>query len=156
MTFSIHPLHEAAIREILTWNYEAPYDFYNPTADEGVIEHFLDPENCYFAILNEHGNLVGYCCYGAEARVPNGDYSAPALDIGIGMHPDWTGKGYGSPAIRAILEYGRIHFQPTHFRATVAAWNQRSQRVCLQQGFREIARFHNPAGVEFVLLWREA
>ena len=37
------------------------------------------------------GELVGYGCFGAPARVPEVDEEAGALDVGYGMRPDLMG-----------------------------------------------------------------
>lgn len=157
MMFVITPMNEAAARALLGWRYPAPYDFYNltPADSEAEVAHLIDPANRYFAISDASGETIGHCCYGKEAQVPGGDYPMTALDIGVGMRPDWTGKGYGAAVIGAILQTARERYQAQVFRASVALWNQRSLRACMRQGFQEIGRFRNPNGVEFVLLLRE-
>jgi ribosomal-protein-alanine N-acetyltransferase len=102
-------MDEASAREILTWRYEPPYDIYNADPDEAesFIQALLDPGNAYHTFTDEHGNLVGYCCFGADARVPGGDYGADALDIGLGMRPDLTDQGRGFAFFAAIVDFAR-------------------------------------------------
>jgi RimJ/RimL family protein N-acetyltransferase len=116
----------------------------------------LDPANAYFAITDEHDELMGFCCFGPDARVPGGGYAEDgSLDIGAGMRPDLTGQGAGGGFIGAIVAFGEDRYAPPAFRASVAAFNQRSIRACGRAGFRELSRFHNTDGREFVILRRE-
>src|SRR5947209_5664809 len=93
----IQPTTEADAREILSWQYDAPYDLYNPNSDwgEADVASFADPANGYLSLRDEHGHLIAYICFGAEARVPGGDYTADALDVGCGIKPNLTGHGLG-------------------------------------------------------------
>ena len=68
--------------------------------------------------------------------MPGGDYEEAALDIGVGMHPALTGAGRGHDFVGAIIEYGLIRYAPEHWlRATMAAFNARSQATFLGHGF---------------------
>ena len=108
------PMDEPSAREILTWRYEPPYDIYNanPGGADAFVQALLDPAYAYHAIADECGELVGYCCFGADARVPGGDYGTDALDIGLGMRPDLTGHGRGPVFFEAILDFARRTFAP--------------------------------------------
>lgn len=158
--YVLRPLIEQDARMLLNWRYAPPFDFYNSypeSLDEDLAE-LLDPELAYHAIL-EGRELVAFCCFGADARVPGGDYRAPALDVGWGMRPDLTGQGRGVALVATILDYGRSLYVPPAFRATVAAWNIRSQRVCERNGFGIVQHFVHPApwsdrGREWVVLLR--
>ncbi len=159
--YKLRPLTEQDARALLAWRYESPYDFYNayPESIDEDLRELLDPELAYHAILDTTGGLVAFCCYGADARVPGGDYRLSALDVGWGIRPDLTGKGNGLGVVNAILDHGRILYAPPAFRATVAVWNVRSQRVCERSGFQVVQHFLHPApwneqGREWVLLVR--
>ena len=74
--------------------------------------------------------------------MPGGDYSAPALDIGIGLRPDQTGQGLGRIVLARFFEHLLdLGYPPAPLRATIAAFNLRSQRTFLHLGFQETARF---------------
>jgi ribosomal-protein-alanine N-acetyltransferase len=155
MDLSFQPMDEASARETLTWRYEPPYDFYNPNPDkaEETVQWFLDPRNAYYAITGDVDEFVGYCCFGADARVPGGDYSTDALDIGLGMRPDLTGQGRGSDFIAAIVDFAQCTFGPQALRVTVAAFNRRAMRVYERAGFERVQTFWRSGGdVEFVIL----
>jgi len=148
-------MDEATARRIATWRYDAPYSLYNPCEDD--IAHFTDPTNRYFAITDEHGTLIAYRCFGADAQVPGADYRADALDTGGGLRPDLTGRGLGLMVMEAGIDFGQNLFAPRAFRVTVAGWNGRALRVCEKAGFQPVqhfARVHD--GRPFVVLVRDA
>lgn len=151
--YTLRPIRPEDAREIAGWRYAAPYDVYN--AAEGAEARLLDPRNAYYAVwVGER--LAGFCCFGAEAQVPGGDYAAEALDVGVGMRPEWTGQGRGAAFFAAVLAFGQDRFAPERFRATVAAFNRRSQAMCARAGFQETGRFRRADGVAFVQLGRES
>ncbi|MCA9916078.1 MAG: GNAT family N-acetyltransferase [Anaerolineae bacterium] len=149
-------MHAAEAREMLSWRYDPPYEMYTiePEDIEAEVAYQTNPANHYFSIRHDD-ELVGHCVFHAEARVPGGDYSEDALDVGIGMRPDWTGQGRGAAITAAVLAFAQERYQPQQFRATVAAWNERAQRVCIQNGFQVESRFAHPeTGMAFVILLR--
>lgn len=147
-----------AAHEMITWRYEGDYSLYNIDAEdiEAELVYMCDPANHYYAIY-EAESLIGHVSFYADARVKGGDYSADALDIGIGMRPDTTGKGNGSAIIAEILKFAREQYQPKAFRATIIAWNKRSQKATTNNGFEEVSRFRSDAhDTDFIIFMREA
>jgi [ribosomal protein S18]-alanine N-acetyltransferase len=158
MQVIIKPLDAATAREMLSWRYAVPYDMYNIEVEnlDTEIHYFTHPDNHYFAIFDTRHKLIGHCCFFREAQVPGGDYSRDALDIGIGMRPDWTGGGHGTVVAQAVMDYAIETYHPQALRATIAAWNERAQKVCLNNGFEMVDRFTHPTTYrEFVILLRE-
>jgi [ribosomal protein S18]-alanine N-acetyltransferase len=157
--FAFRKMDEPSVREIIQWRYDASYDMYNcdPKDIEETVQAFQDPQYRYYSLWDQGGELVGYCCFGEDGRVPGGDYGAQALDIGGGLRPDLTGQGLGSSFMEAALEFARRHFAPVAFRATVAAFNRRALRVCEKMAFRQIQTFESThSGKPFIILVREA
>jgi ribosomal-protein-alanine N-acetyltransferase len=154
MPFTFEPMDNARASALLTWRYESPYDLYNLNPDDEEAKgSFLDPRNDYHAILDDRGNLVAFCCFGLDARVPGGDYECPALDIGLGVRPDLTGQGNGHRYVESVLGFARRRFAPATFRVTIAGFNQRALRVWERAGFRPVQRFERePDGRAFVVL----
>ena len=158
MRYQFCPPTEAEARAILAWRYTGVYAVYNanPAHLEEGLATLLDPANAYLAAFAPDGVLVGFCCFGAEARVRGGEYADPdALDVGLGLRPDLTGAGYGLDFVRAILAEGERRYAPPRFRLTVAAFNERARRVYERAGFRAIVSFRRggqPDALEFVVM----
>ncbi len=154
MSFVFRPLEATDVYVIAGWRYVSPYDIYNLNPpDQAGVQLFLDT---YYGLTEEGEELVAFCCFGAEGQVPGGDYSPPALDIGMGVRPDLTGQGQGLVYVRAILDFARQTFQPALFRVTVAEFNQRALRVWEKASFRPGQTFRRDLdGLPFVLLLRD-
>lgn len=154
--FSVRAVTEPDIREFVTWRYEPPYEDYkiSQPVDEAV-EYFLRPStNCH--VIMSDGELAAFITFGSDARVPGGDYSAPGLDIGMGLKPSLTGRGHGRLYVDAVVQFARDSFDVEPLRVTIAAHNQRAIRVWSNLGFTETRRFHSPekilGGDTFVIL----
>jgi GNAT superfamily N-acetyltransferase len=143
LSFIFKPIDETNIHKFLSWHYEPPYDIYNLAGplDEAALAYFMDPQNACHSITDEVGDLLAFCSFGPDGQVLGGDYSAEALDIGLGVHPDLTGQGQGSRFVEAVLEYARQTFAPTMFRVTIAAFNKRALRVWEKAGFQRVDSF---------------
>ena len=143
MKLKIRPLSEEQIRIFVTWEYSEPYALYNMSTEdmESQVRFFSNPQNGYFAIMDELGELLGFCNFGADARVPGGDYSAEAIDIGMGLRPALTGKGRGAEYAGAVFDFARMHYSERQHRVTIAEFNQRAQRLCRGFGFSQVSRF---------------
>ena len=153
--FAISTLDESAAREIVRWRYKPPYDIYNLEESEETRKYLLDRQNKFHALRDRNGELVGFCSFGVDAQVPGGDYGEDALDIGMGIRPDLTGKGSGSKFAAAVLEFAQQKFNPAAFRVTIAAFNLRAQRVWENNGFQYTQTFiHEARSQEFVVLMR--
>jgi RimJ/RimL family protein N-acetyltransferase len=123
----VRELTDADVRDIVTWRYEGRYATYDVTGG-------VSPGLGFFAV--EHGGrLVGYCCFGAEARVPGVGEKAGTLDVGYGMRPELMGQGLGRSFVGAILAFGVDRFEPTRLRMLVLRWNERSRRTAERHGF---------------------
>lgn len=143
MSLTFDAMDEASARAIATWRYDAPYDLYDLGGDdvEGVVRAFMDPRNAYYAMVDDSGELVAFCCFGPDAMVPGGDYGAPGLDIGLGVRPDLTGQGRGLAFVSSVLAFARRTFAPEAFRVTIAEFNQRALRVWEKAGFQAVQTF---------------
>jgi ribosomal-protein-alanine N-acetyltransferase len=158
MKFSFHPLDEASAREIVEWKYDPPYDFYHydPKQEKASIRYMINPENRLYAIRGGEEELVGFCSFGNDAQVPGGDYSTGALDVGLGLRPDWTGKGKGAEVIRETLAFANRKFRPVQFRVSIAAFNRRARKAWAKAGFVEAGEFErNGDGIPFVVLLKK-
>lgn len=131
MSFRFEPMSDEQARAIAAWHYDPPYDFYDWTADPDDLAELLDPvqrRDHYLAVLGEDDALVGFCaCHCRE----------DAVEIGLGLRPDLTGRGLGLPFVEAVMAFARERFAPFRtFQLAVAAFNERAIRVYERAGFR--------------------
>jgi ribosomal-protein-alanine N-acetyltransferase len=109
----------------------------------------VQPRLHYHSVYDERGDLVGYFCFGEDARVAAGRRTGvyereAALDVGLGMRPDLTGRGLGEEFLHASLRLARETYSPQAFRLTVATFNRRAIRVYEKAGFRAVEKFGAP------------
>jgi GNAT superfamily N-acetyltransferase len=159
MHFTFRPMDEASARAILCWRYDPPYEVYNlgPDPEGTELGLLLDAANRYYTVDGEDGNLEAFCCFGADAQVPGGDYGAAALDIGLGVRPDLTGQGRGLVYARKVCDFARSTYEPFALRVTVARFNRRARRVWEKAGFVQVQTFERePDGLPFGVLTRDA
>ena len=134
----IEPASREDLAELATWRYASPYDFYN--GDQEPVEN---PER-YF-IARDADELVGFYCF---------EQKDDALEYGLGLRPDLTGRGLGLEFFRDGLEFGRERYLSKRVRLFVAAFNKRAIKVYERAGFRETGRhmrtFARWGEVEFV------
>src|SRR3712207_2229590 len=99
---TFRPVTEAEARAIAAWRYEGPYAYYNApegAADAEYLRELLDPDNPYYAALDPQGELIGFFAFGSPAQVGHREQreqayaGEEALDIGLGLRPDLTGRG---------------------------------------------------------------
>ena len=156
--YQISPLKKELAALIVSWHYPEPYQVYDLSRDD--LSGLLNPDYRYHQVLDQAGNLIGYCCFGVDAQVPGGDYREEEpdfLDVGVGMHPDLVGRGLGRDFVSEILAFARDTYRPDKFRVTVADFNQRSLRTFKGLGFKESGYFNRkPGGMPFTQLERRA
>jgi [ribosomal protein S18]-alanine N-acetyltransferase len=139
---------------IALWHYPEPFSFYDWAADQDDLAELLDSEargEAYAAVEDESGALVGY--FSCKTR-PGG-----VLEIGLGLHPEKTGRGQGGAFLGAGLEYARRRFAPEQFSLSVATFNRRAITVYERAGFvpvRVYMHATNGADWEFVEMRRSA
>jgi [ribosomal protein S18]-alanine N-acetyltransferase len=152
--FFFRPMSQAAAEEIAAWRYPDEYSFYNWTSDPGDLAELLDPvarADQYFAVKTSDGNLLGFFQYKAAE---NRD-----LEIGLGLHPAWTGRGIGSRFLEAGLDFARRRFAPATFALSVASFNRRAITVYERAGFTAVHTYtHRTNGGEweFIAMKRSA
>jgi ribosomal-protein-alanine N-acetyltransferase len=141
---TIEQTTEAGFRDRRTWRYEPPYDFYDED-DEPV----LNPER-HFDARDEGGRLIGFYYF---------EWKCDALEYGLGLRPDLTGRGLGLEFVLAGLTYAREHFMPERIILNVAAFNERAITVYERAGFRvtgsHMRHFDRWGDVEFIEMEEE-
>jgi RimJ/RimL family protein N-acetyltransferase len=152
---------------IRAWQYEEPYTIYNVGGEpdeENLDSEMLDPRSPYYSVRDEHGELIGYFCYGTagqpfDSGEPGLYTDNHTITIGLGLRPDLTGKGLGPGFVEAGLNFARQHFAPRAFRLYVMTFNQRAIRTYEKAGFQH-ERVYTQRNIhgehEFLVMSREA
>ncbi|MBT8241970.1 MAG: GNAT family N-acetyltransferase [Acidimicrobiia bacterium] len=158
MDLEIRPATADHVEEFVAWRYEAPYDVYDITDPlPSAVDYFLRENVACHAIVSSQ-ELVGFCTFGSDAQVPGGDYGEDALDIGLGVRPDLTGKGLGRVVIGAVVDLARNRAGGSMLRVTIAAANERALRAWRSAGFSDESRFESLKPIlgsdEFLILTR--
>ena len=125
----VTPLTSVDAARIASWRYPgryATYDF-NDAASLAQ-DHFG---------VTEDDELVGYCCFGAPARVSGAEAEPGTLDVGYGLEPNRMGRGLGNRFVAAVLEFACQNYAPERFRMYILDWNTRSRAVASRLGFTE-------------------
>jgi ribosomal-protein-alanine N-acetyltransferase len=152
--FVFRPMSQVDAEEIAGWQYPEEYSFYNWTSDRADLAELLDPKERaqqFFAVIDPAGSVIGFFQY----KPPRGDN----LEIGLGLHPAWTGLGFGSSFLESGLEFARLRFAPQAFTLAVASFNRRAITVYQRAGFtivRTYVHFTNGAEWEFLEMTRPA
>jgi ribosomal-protein-alanine N-acetyltransferase len=142
LRFTLKPITRDDARSISRWRYDGPYSIYD--GDPTSVDSLLESRFSYHSVYDERGELAGYFCFGEDARVPAGRRlyeREPALDMGLGMRPDLTGRGLGGEFVHAGLRFAREAYSPQAFRLTVATFNRRAIRVYERAGFETVETF---------------
>lgn len=158
MALHIRPFTSKEATLAALWRYEPPYEIYDSDPNDVALYSTIDDQGYgYYAVARDQdrGELVGFCCFGPEARVKGQEPEPGTLDIGGGIRPDMTSKRLATEAFPSILAFGQERFRPERFRIAVATFNERSTRLCLAAGFTVTRTFDDP-GREFGELVRPA
>jgi ribosomal-protein-alanine N-acetyltransferase len=142
----VRPLTPADAREMSSWRYAGRYATYN-LGDVGVMEGSWS--------VWEGETLVGHCCFGAEARIPEVEAEDGTVDVGYGMRPDLVGQGLGPRFVSVIVDFAVREFSPQRLRLLVLSWNERSRKVAQRLGFEITGTVDGMEG-EFLILVRGA
>ena len=146
-------MDDADAREVSGWRYGPPYDFYDATSDPADLAELLDPQSrrdVYFSALDGESRLVGFFQF---------EKTGEAVDVGLGLRLDLTGRGLGAEFVLAGLAFAREWFSPRRFTLSVAVFNARAICVYERVGFRRGRTYtHETNGGEheFLSMWREA
>lgn len=143
VVYEVGPVSELDAVAIADWEYDPPYTMYNLRGSPLAIVEFLTGP--YYSVKRE-GRLVGFFCFGSAARVKHRNSEryyrdTSFLDIGLGLHPQVCGRGYGLGFLTCGLAFAKARFGAQRFRLTVVSNNYRAITVYRRAGFREIGRF---------------
>ena len=117
----ISSMNTAAVKEICSWQYPSPYDVYNYMSfDEAAKSNspLLKSENknnyiCFW----EDGTLTAYINIYKKNEM---------VFLGIGLSPDFCGKGYGKTYLKCGLETVSKRYPNSKILIQVRSWNVRA------------------------------
>ena len=123
-------LTEQDKKEICSWKYDGKYAIYNlpPYEEMKKLEAgFMNPmrEKNYRAFLIDD-ILIGYINL---AEKENGIF------LGIGVHPDFCGKGYGKKILKDTCQIAEELYPDKLLYLEVRIWNKRAIKCYEQVGF---------------------
>lgn len=159
MIFSFEKMRLTHALDIVSWEYPPPYDVYNLQNSALALAKLTG--GSYFSVFWEE-KLIGFICYGSAARLKTtlnhklyDDQNY--LDIGLGLHPRYCGRGWGARFVTAGLKHALSHAWHGGFRLTVAGNNLRALKVYKQIGFRKTGQFFwdSRLAPNFIVLIRE-
>ena len=149
------PLSREKALAVLSWRYDPPYDCYNFNGQNiaAELQYLTASESAFFSISNPFNELEGFCSFGKDGQVPGGSYQFQALDIGMGLRPDLTGQGQGRKYAEAVAQYAMALHHTDLLRVTIAAFNERAQKVWSHIGFEITSTFlKSNSESEFVVM----
>jgi len=153
MSLYVKEMDEIFAEEILSWKYEAPYDFYNNEYSVDAVRELMN--HSYSAVLDDQDELFGFFCMGESAQVPVGsnlgEYPEGFIDIGIGMNPVYTGQGHGHTFFTFIRNYIKAVYGDAPLRLTVAMFNNRAIHLYEKLGFVKEKEFTR-GDIEFMTM----
>ena len=94
------------------------------------------PDEGYWAVRDGNTALVGFCCFGEDARPPGLPSSAKLLDVALGLAPQLTGRHLSRDFAAAVVAHARDVAEDRRLRCAVAAWNEVGRRTAEAVGFR--------------------
>ncbi|MFD3274374.1 GNAT family N-acetyltransferase [Paenibacillus dendritiformis] len=157
---SLHyfPMTEDYASIIAKWTYDEPYSLYSMDGDEDTMAEFMNGD--YFYALDNDNVLIGYICTGNSARVPGGYdigiyHHDTYIDFGLGLDPEFTGKGMGSGFVTSSLEFIRERYQASDIQLVVATFNERAIKVYERAGFVKGPLFQSKVGdqdIDFIVM----
>jgi [ribosomal protein S18]-alanine N-acetyltransferase len=154
MTFRVRPMTADDGAAISLWRYPGPWAVYDSS-------EVPDPAEGFWSVADQDGSLVGFACFGAEARVPGVAEKIGVLDVSVGMRPDLVGQGRGSAFAEAVFAHARTALRAgspvgtPRLRAVVQEWNERSLRLLVRAGF-EVVGHHHVEKQRYVVMERDA
>lgn len=134
MNLTAHKLSEEQAKEISSWKYTGEYSIYNfPSWNEMVQENYSLCDNVkrerYIGYINKDNELIGFV-----SLLDKGDM----VSFGIGIKPNYCGKGIGKTIIKMALIESEKRFPNKPIELEVRTWNERAVNCYKSQGFEII------------------
>lgn len=115
--------------EIAMWPTPGPW------AVQDALQAPQDDEG-YWAVRDDTGRLIGYCCFGETARPLGLAAEAGSLDVALGLSPTLTGRSLGHDFAATVIDHAVTVAEGRGLRCAVASWNTVGRRTAEAVGFR--------------------
>lgn len=131
--------------EISQWMYPDIYSCYSFDRSDETLAELMNGE--YYAAFDNDNKILGYICIGKSAQIPTLEKDVymdeTVLDIGLGLNPVLCGNGFGSKFLADSISFTKQKFNTSHYRLTVASFNQRAIKVYERIGFKYNRSVHH-------------
>lgn len=94
------------------------------------------PDEGFWAVRDSKDALIGYCCFGKDARPLNLPATAGRLDVSLGIAPRFTGKHLSGEFAQTVVDHARNVSQGRRLRCVVPEWNAVGRRIAVAVGFQ--------------------
>lgn len=129
--YKFQPMTLTDAKEILTWQYDSPYDFYNiVNTDENPAEilNATIRTNHFYSVYQQE--LIGL----VELH-----HNKNTCTLGLGLKPEYTGKRYGENFVREAIAFIQTTYpETTIIDLAVATFNERAIKVYERCGFEAL------------------
>ncbi|MFC7060857.1 GNAT family N-acetyltransferase [Halobacillus seohaensis] len=144
---NFQPMSQEEAKQVVSWQYQGEYSFYDMKADLEDYEKFIHPNtrNPHTYSAYEDGEFIGIF----TAQI----VGERTIDIGLGMRPDLTGRGMGQRFIEKGLKYVGEQIPFSEVTLAVASFNKRAIKVYERIGFETVHTFYQKTnGGEFLFV----
>ena len=128
-------MSEADARAVAAWHYPDEYAFNDWSADPDDLADLLDPTGWgqrYLAVDSAAYGLAGFFAFAPEGA---------AVEMGLGLRPDLTGRGVGLSFVEAGLAYAEQRYGPSDVVLRVPSFNVRAITVYERAGFQAVEKY---------------
>lgn len=147
------PLTAEEAGAITAWSYDPPFDVYDlSSADAVALLTARDAHGLGYYPVEVGGEVAGFVCFGPEGRVVGQKADPGTVDVGAGLDPDRVSQGLATALMPEVVRFATERFGAARLRAAIAAFNERSIRLCTSAGFRPVREFAGPGARPFVEL----
>ena len=130
MNLTYHTITEEEAKEVCSWKYPGEYACYNmPSYEE------LKARNSMFGNPLRVKNFRSYYDGTLFVGITNLVEEPTEVFLGISLHPDLCGKGYGASIIDEAYRISRQLYPDKTLYLTVRTWNKRAIRCYEKAGF---------------------
>ena len=163
MRFAIRSFTQADADEIAGWRYPPPYNVYDLSEDPSMQSEMLDESRwgaSWFAVDDAASDALAGFLELVASESESGPGTQVAVEVGLGLRPDLTGRGIGAGFVHAALDFSCERWSPISFALDVFPWNERAIRCYERAGFErgEVydRRFDDGNEVTFLRMTRSA